>query len=57
MPDPISLQVFHNLFASVAEEMGVALPSWPCSTPCLPATRQFLAPRIRDYRGMLSRRV
>ena len=25
MPDPISLQVFHNLFASVAEEMGVAL--------------------------------
>ncbi len=25
MPDPISLQVFHNLFSSVAEEMGVAL--------------------------------
>ena len=25
MPDAISLQVFHNLFSSVAEEMGVAL--------------------------------
>ena len=41
MPDPISLQVFHNLFSSVAEEMGVALPPGPASAPYWPTTTSY----------------